>query len=46
MKFKLKCVLCGYKKTEPASEYTGSENPSCPKCYGPMIVEEVEGKSS
>ena len=42
VKFDLKCVVCGRKETRDGAKIDPHEGPSCPKCLGPMIVEEVE----
>lgn len=42
--FKLKCILCKNKENRPADQCRGKDNPSCSKCYGPMILEEVKIK--
>lgn len=38
----VRCVCCGEKKTltEPPTD-----QPVCPKCYGPMIVDEIRAKA-
>lgn len=41
--FDLKCPVCGHTETKPAMEIP-DDGPVCPKCYGPMIPENVEAK--
>jgi len=43
VKFKLKCVGCGYVEERPANDCR--EQPFCDKCYMPMTLESVESKS-